>query len=180
MSPDASTRFRFSYLILGLCAAAALGSYIYKVWNSSQQEKALLPRLAADQIIKALRTYQHQIGKFPDNFIELEERVWKHAQAPKFYEEGRGISMHNYYYIYYLVEARVCALWAIPVNKRREEGSTYFLTISPEWVRRWKGAPLTLDEIKRLPDIPTPAQLALLGLTELSPIQTPNSRSQSR
>ena len=125
-------------------------------------------------MIKALRAYHHQIGRFPQNFVDLEARVWKHAQPPKFYEEGRSISMHNYYYIYYLVEPGVCALWAIPVNKRREEGSTYFLTISPQAVRRWRGAPLTFDEIKRLPDLPTPAQLAVLGLTELTPTQLPS------
>jgi hypothetical protein len=74
--------------------------------------------------------------------------------------------MNNYYYFYYLVDPRACTLWAIPINKRREEGSTFFLALTPEAARRWKGAPLGLEEIKRLPPIPEPLQLALLGLIE--------------
>lgn len=79
--------------------------------------------------------------------------------------------------LYYAVDSSVCTLWAIPINRRREEGSTFFLALSPETVRRWKGAPLALDEIKRLPGIPEPAQLALLGLTEQQPIQLQHSRN---
>ncbi len=160
----------------------SLINYIQKYdAEPSQREKALIPRPAVDYIIKALRTYHHQVGKFPENFVELETRVWRHPHPPKFADEGRGISMHNYYYIYALAEPGVCALWAIPVNKR-EEGSTFFLTIAPEWVRRWKGAPLSFDEIKRLPYVSTAAQLAVLGLTELSAIQAqppPNYRKPS-
>jgi hypothetical protein len=85
--------------------------------------------------------------------------------------------MANYYYLYYAVDSGACTLWAIPINKRREEGSTFFLALSPETVRRWKGAPLALDEIKRLPGIPEPAQLALLGLTEQQPTQLRPSRN---
>ena len=85
--------------------------------------------------------------------------------------------MANYYYIYYLIDGGTCTLWAIPINKRREEGSTFFLALSTETARRWKGAPLALDEIKRLPALPEPAQLALLGLTEQQPIQLQPSRN---
>ena len=165
-SIDGRTHFRFSYIILGFSIVAVIGSYIYSVWTASQQEKALLPRPAVDQIVKALRTYHHQVGRFPLNFSDLETRVWKHKHPPSFGEDGRSLTLANYYYIYYPVDSSACTLWAIPIDKRREEGSTFFLAISPETVRRWKGAPLALDEIKRLPALPNPAQLAVLGLTE--------------
>ena len=170
-SAEGRTGFRFTFLVLGFSAVAAIGSYFYSLWTTSQQEKAMLPRPAVDQIVKALRTYHHQAGKFPQNFAELEARVWRHSHQPNFGEDGRSLSMSNYYYLYYAVDSGTCTLWAIPINKRREEGSTFFLTLSPETVRRWKGAPLALDEIKRLPAIPDPAELALLGLTEQQPIQ---------
>ena len=103
--------------------------------------------------------------------------MWKQGRAQSFGEDGRSLSMANYYYIYYAVDAGTCTLWAIPINKRREEGSTLFLALSTETVRRWKGAPLALAEIKQLPSVPTTGQLALLGMTEQPPIQLQPSRS---
>jgi hypothetical protein len=166
-----SSRFRFTYLILGLSIVVVIGSYLFSLWTASQEEKALFPLPAVDQLVKALRSYHHQVGKFPENLIELETRVWRHRVTLNVGEDGRSLSMANYYYIYYPVDPSNCTLWAIPINKRRQEASTFFLALSPETVRRWKGAPLAFEEIKRLPALPEPAQLALLGLTEQQPIQ---------
>ncbi|MEK6320995.1 MAG: hypothetical protein AABN33_04870 [Acidobacteriota bacterium] len=182
LSKGETTRVRLTYILLGFCLLAVIGSHLYGLWAASQEEKAMLPRLAIDQIIKALRTYHRQVGKFPQSFTELERRVWRHKRTPNFGEDGRSLSMANYFYIYYLIDAGTCTLWAIPINKRREEGSTFFLALSVETARRWKGAPLSLGEIKRLPSVPEPAQLALLGLTEQQPIHlrpSPNGRKAS-
>jgi hypothetical protein len=176
-SPEGKSGFRFTYLILGFSIVAVIGSYFYSFWSASQREKATLPRPAVDQIVKALRTYHHQVGRFPQSFVELEARVWRHTRTPNFGDDGRSLSMANYYYLYYAVDSGACTLWAIPINKRREEGSTFFLALSPATVRRWKGAPLALDEITRLPGIPEPGQLALLGLTEQQPTQLQRSRN---
>ena len=172
-SVEGNRGFRFTYLILGFSIVAVVGSYLYSLWAASQQEKAMQPRAAVDQIVKALRTYHKQVGKFPPNVVELETRVWRQNRGRTFGEDGNSFSMANYYYLYYLVDSGTCTLWAIPINKRREEGSTFFLALSTETARRWKGAPLALDEIKHLPAVPDPAQLALLGLTE-QPIQQPS------
>lgn len=176
-SKGETTGVRITYILLGFWVLAVIASHLYGLWTASQEEKAMLPRPAVDQIIKALRSYHHHVGKFPHSFAELEGRVWRHRRTPNFGEDGRSLSMANYYYIYYLIDAGTCTLWAIPINKRREEGSTFFLSLSPETVRRWKGAPLALDEIKRLPALPEPAQLALLGLTEQQPILLQPSRN---
>jgi len=181
-SKGESTGIRLTYIMLGICVLAVIASHLYGLWAASQEERAMQPRPAVDQIIKALRIYHQQMGKFPESFIELEGRVWRHKRTPNFGEEGRSLTIANYYYIYYLIDAGTCTLWSIPINKRREEGSTFFLALSSESARRWKGAPLTLDEIKRLPALPEPAQLALLGLTEQQPIQlkaTSNARKST-
>jgi hypothetical protein len=175
-SVDPKTGFRFSYLILGFSIVAAIGSHFYSLWVASQQEKALLPRPAVDQIVKALRSHHKQTGRFPKDFTELQARVWQNKQPRSIGEDGRSLTMANYYYIYSLVNPGACTLWAIPINKRREEGSTFFLALSPESARRWKGAPLAFDEIKRLPSLPDPAQLAILGLTEQKAVQVQPSR----
>jgi len=174
-SKEETTGLRLSYILLAFSLLAVVGSYLYGLWTTSQQEKSMLPRPAVDQIIKALRAYHNQAGRFPESFAQLEGRVWRHSRPPNFGEDGRSLSMANYYYIYYPIDARACTLWAIPINKRREEGSTFFLALSAETARRWKGAPLALEEIKRLPSVPEPAQLALLGLTEQQPIQLQRS-----
>src|SRR5262249_42086955 len=141
-SPEQRTKFRFTFLMLGAAVVCLLGSYGYSLWLTSQEEKALLPKLAADQIIKALRNYHHQVGRFPDSLVELDTRVWKRNQPPEFGEDGRSVSISNYYYVYYAVDSGTSTLWAIPINKRREEGSTFFLVLNAETIRRWKGAPL--------------------------------------
>lgn len=176
-SKGETTGVRITYILLGFCVLAVIASHLYGLWVTSQEEKAMLPRPAVDQIIKALRSYHHKVGKFPQSFVELEGRVWRHKRHPNFGEDGRSLSMANYYYIYNLIDGGACTMWAIPINKRREEGSTFFLALSTETARRWKGAPLNLDEIKRLPTLPEPAQLALLGLTEQQPVQLQSPRN---
>ena len=170
------TAVRLTYVVLGFCLLAAAGSYLYLLWTGYQEEKALLPRSALDHMVKALRAYHRQAGTFPESFAQLEARVWRNSGPLNFGEDGRSLSLYNYYYIYYLVDSSTCALWAIPINKRREEGSTFFLALSPEAVRRWKGAPLALTEIGQLPSVPSTAQLALLGLTEQPPKPSQNGR----
>jgi hypothetical protein len=179
-SPEQGTKFRFTFLMLAAAVVCVLCCYAYSLWLTSQEQNALLPRLAADQIIKALRSYHHQAGRFPENLVELEARVWKHSRPPEFGEDGRSVSVSNYYYIYYAVDATNCTLWAIPINKHREEGSTFFLALNTETIRRWKGAPLALAEIKQLPSVPTTGQLALLGLTEQPPLPTKRPRTWVR
>src|SRR5215471_10684863 len=97
-SVEGRTHFRFSYAILGFSIVAAIGSYAYSLWSTSQLENAFLPRPALDQMVKSLRTYHNQVGKFPQNFTELETRIWKHKHPPNFGGDGRGFSAANYYY----------------------------------------------------------------------------------
>lgn len=175
-SAGEKTSVRLIYIVLGFCLLGAGGSYLYTLWTSYQEEKALLTRPALDHIVKALRAYHKQSARFPESFAQLDSRIWRNSGQMNFGEDGRSLSLYNYYYIYFLVDSRTCTLWAIPINRRREEGSTFFLALSPETARRWKGAPLALSEIKQLPSLPSTAQLATLGLTEQPPIQLQQSR----
>jgi hypothetical protein len=54
-SLEGKSGFRFTYLILGVSIVAVIGSYLYSHWTASQREKAMLPRPAVDQIVKALK-----------------------------------------------------------------------------------------------------------------------------
>jgi hypothetical protein len=92
--------------------------------------------------------------------------VWKHKNRPDFGTDGCSLSVANYYYLYYPVDGTTCTIWIIPIGPRRDEGSTHFLLLSPDSVRRWKGAPLDLDEVGKLRGVPQYGEMSVLGMTE--------------
>lgn len=157
--------------MVGISLVALIVTYATVTIAAAWQAREQMPRLAADSLVKSLRTYHQQTGSFPANFRELEARVWKHKQAPDFGADGRSLTVANYYYIYYPVDANTCTVWIVPVGPRRDEGATHFLLLTPGGLRRWKGAPLRLDEVKKLPSaVPQYNEMALLGMTEQQPI----------
>jgi hypothetical protein len=161
---------RFSFVTFGVSLAALVISFIIVTVLGAWREREQTPRLAVDGMVKALRTHHKQTGRFPADFPELEARVWKHKQPPKFGADGRTLSIANYLYFYHPADAGVATIWIIPTGPRREEGSTHFILLRPDSMRRWKGAPLSIDEIKNLPPVPQYRQMALFGMTEQEPI----------
>jgi hypothetical protein len=85
------SRLRISFVMVGISLVALVVTYatvtIAAAWRAREQ----MPRLAADSLVKSLRTYHQQTGSFPTNFRELEARVWKHKQAPDFGVDGRQL-----------------------------------------------------------------------------------------
>jgi hypothetical protein len=170
-------RLRCSFVMLGASVAALIIAYATITILEARRLRGQTPRLAVDRLVKALRTYHRQTGRFPDNFRELEARVWKHKSAPDFGADNRSMSVANYFYIYTRVDARTSTMWIIPIGPKREEGSTHFLLLTPDNLRRWKGAPLSLDEAKDLPPVPQYQQMSLLGMTEQRPVELNKRRS---
>ena len=164
------SRLRISVVMVCLALVALVVTYACVTIAAAWRTQKEMPRLAADSLIKGLRIYYQQTGSFPASFRELETRVWKHSKAADFGVDGRNLSVANYTYIYYPVEAKTCTIWIIPTGPRREEGATHFLLLTPESLRRWKGAPLSLDEVKKLPSVPQYREMAVLGMTEQSSI----------
>jgi hypothetical protein len=164
-------RLRMSFVAFGASLVALIIVYVSNTLTKALSERRETPRLAADSLVKALRAHHRQTGRFPSDFRELEARVWKYKNAPDFGADGRGLSIANYYYIYYQVDAHTSTIWIIPIGPRRDEGATHFLLLKPDNLRRWKGAPLSLDEAKNLPPVPQYGQMHLLGMTEQRPIE---------
>ncbi|MCI0389675.1 MAG: hypothetical protein MOB07_13060 [Acidobacteria bacterium] len=163
--------FRFSYVTLGVSVAALVVSFAFATVLGVWREREQTPRLAVDSMVKALRAHHKRTGRFPSDFRELEARVWKHGKTPDFGADGRTLSVANYFYLYHLVDASAATIWIIPTGPRRDEGSTHFLLLTPDNLRRWKGAPLSLDEIRNLPPVPQYRQMAVFGMTEQRPIE---------
>jgi len=169
-------KFRISFLTLGISVAALVISFVFVTVLGNRREREQTPRLAVDGLVKALRKYHKQAGRFPADFRELEARVWKHMKAPDFGAGGGSLSVANYFYLYHRIDAGSATIWIIPTGPRREEASTHFLLLRPDSVRRWKGAPLSLDEIKNLPPVPQYRQMSLFGMTEQKPIELSGRR----
>lgn len=160
------TGLRISFILLSVAIVLTVVCYAYSGWAEAQRQQELLPRLAADSMVKGLRQYQRQTGQFPGDFAELEQRVWKHTSIPDFGPAKRTLTVANYYYMYSKVDPLTCAVWAIPSGPRREEGSTHFLVIGPEVIRRWKGPALSKLDIDKLEPVPTTVVLNVMGMTE--------------
>ena len=75
MNASGKTKLRISFFLLGSALAALVVCFastsLIEVWQARQQT----PRLAADSLVKALRTHHRQTGRFPADFRELEARV---------------------------------------------------------------------------------------------------------
>jgi hypothetical protein len=164
-------RLRMSFVTLGASVAAVIIAYAATTLLEARRLREQTPRLAVDSLVKALRAYHRQTGRFPDDFREIESRVWKHKNAPDFGADNRSMSVANYFYIYTRVYAGAATIWIIPTGPKRDEGSTHFLLLTPDNLRRWKGAPLSLDEAKSLPPVPQYREMALLGMTEQRSIE---------
>ena len=164
-------RRRMSLVTLGASVAALIIAYAATTILETRRLREQTPRLAVDSLVKALHTYHRQTGRFPDDFRELEARVWKHKSATDFGADNRSMSIANYFYIYARVAAGAATIWIIPTGPKREEGSTHFLLLTPDNLRRWKGSPLSLDEVKKLPPVPQYREMAMLGMTEQQPIE---------
>lgn len=161
------TGMRISFIILIVVSVMAIICYVYWRWSSAQAYEALMPKLAADSMVKGLRQYQRQVGQFPANLAELEDRhIWNHTTRPEFGPAKSTIAYANYYYLYAKVTPLSCAVWAIPSGPRREEGTTHFMVVWPDVIKHWKGPALSKSDIEKLEPVPSNDVLHIMGMTE--------------
>ena len=97
-------KFRLSFVTIGISVAALIITFVF-VTVLAAREREQTPRLAVDGLVKALRIYHKQAGRFPADFRELEARVWKRKKAADFGADGRSLSVANYIYLYHQINA---------------------------------------------------------------------------
>ena len=173
-------RFKLTFVILGVSVIVLVISFAYGTWAKTEREKEMVPRLGADSMVKSLRQFQRQTGQFPDDFMQLEERIWKHKTLPDFGLSKRTLTVANYYYVYGKSNPSTCTVWAIPSGPKREEASTHFLVVMPDMIRRWKGPALTKTDIDRIDSDPTGDLLNMLGMIEQKMIDQRQDKKSSR
>ncbi len=160
-------KLKATYLILAICAILAVGSYGWHVYTLFRDWQINMPQPQIEKLTKDLRIYQAKTGHFPSTFVEINNRIWHTKPAPDYGDNGRQTRTKNYYYFYTRVNDHTCAIWALPTGPQRHYASSFFLVLSTEWLRSWKGKALDDEIISDLPSIPSPDKLAKMEMQEL-------------
>jgi hypothetical protein len=57
----------------------------------------------------------------------------------------------------------------LPIGPQRHYASSFFVVLSPDWMRVWKGKTMGDEEKAQVPAIPSPAVLAGFKMQEMPP-----------
>src|SRR5262245_49127693 len=153
-------------VMLALAGLASCVSYAYHVYSLFRDAQRNMPQPQIERLVKDFRLFHSRTNRFPRNFTEINDYLWHTRPTPNYGIEGRQTRVKNYYYFYTRVSDERCAIWAIPLGPQRNYASSYFLVISPEWVRKWEGKALEDGLISSLPAIPTLNDLSKLRMVE--------------
>jgi hypothetical protein len=162
------SKLKATYLCLGLAAAVICGFYGCYLYTLFRDAQLNMPQPQIERLTRDLRLFHSQTRRFPKNFSEINELIWHTLPKPDYGSDGRQALVKNYRYFYTMVNDRQCAIWAIPIGPQRHYGSTFFVVLSPGWMRLWKGQAMSDEEMARIPAIPSPNVLAELRLRETS------------
>ena len=160
------SKMKATYALLFLAVVVVLSSYGWHLFTIYQAWQRDTPRPQVERLIRDLRRYYAQTQRFPGNFHEINQRLWHTKPQPDYGVNDREARVKNYLYRYTQVESGKCALWALPTGPQREYGSAFFVVITPEWVRGWKGKALDDEKLQQLPAIAPADLLAKFGLAE--------------
>lgn len=181
---SSSSKFRFSYIVLVLSFAILITSLIYSSWRRHNEHEANLPKCGIETVVAAIWIFHQQTGRFPKDFLELDERIWKGAKREQISVDGKSLNAPSSHYFYTLhvissfsdikSEGKIkkdiskAGIWAVPTGSRSNEAATHFWYITPNDTERWMGPALTSQNINAVKTIPTEQQLTLLVMTKQS------------
>jgi hypothetical protein len=149
--------------------------YVYSLWSADRKKNAEIPVEAVSQMMRDLLKFHAKKGGFPEDLAKLEGVIWERKNR-SFSANNRALNHRNYYYFYTQISPHMFTLWAIPTGSSREESPTWFLVVSPELCRRWKGAALPFEQINRIEPNPSLKELGIFGLIEQPPVDLKNQQ----
>jgi len=169
-------RMRFTLTIAALSLGLLIISMIYSSWSRERAREANMPVPAMETVVLALRTFHQQTGRFPRDFNELDERVWKGARRAQISPDGKSLNapQSHYYYTLHTInppdttratQPAKAGIWAVPTGERAAEAATYFWYVTPQDTERWMGPALTRENVGAVNSVPSEQQLALLVMT---------------
>lgn len=168
-------RLKLSMVLMPLALLLVVVTYIYSLWAAERKKADDLPVDAVGAMMRDLLRYHEKRGGFPQDLKQLEGPVWE--KKPREFDSGnRALNHRNYYYFYTRLSHHRFSLWAVPVGESREEGSTWFLLVTPESCRRWKGAALPIEQASEIDPDPSVKELGMFGLIEQPRVDLRNKR----
>ena len=166
--PRAESRgkFRLTYFIFAGALLTLISSIIYGAYSAHQLHAAQLPQQNIEKLVRDMRQFHQQTGRFPRDFRELDERLWQRARSERISSDGSSLSSpsNNYHYTLHTITPERACVWAVPTGVRAAEAATHFWAITPERVERWAGPALTLEQVSVVRGVPSESQLALLAM----------------
>ncbi|MGH8498746.1 MAG: hypothetical protein ACRERV_08080 [Methylococcales bacterium] len=158
-------RLKLSIVLAPLALFLVIGAYIYSLWSVERKKTNDLPVDGVSMMMRDLLRFHEKRGGFPNNLRNLEGVVWEKKER-NFSIDDRALNHRNYYYFYSRVSDHQFTLWAIPAGKEREEAPSWYLVVTPDICRRWKGAALPYEQISHIDPNPSVKQLGSFGLIE--------------
>lgn len=156
---------RLSLFVAIFAGVFAVGAYAYSLWTFAAKDKAALPVEGVSVFTKDLMRFHSKRGGFPEDLSRLEGVVWEKKERA-LAANNRALTHKNYYYFYNRISPHLATLWAIPTGEKRDEATTWFLVVTHGAVKRWKGAPLPIEQINEIEPNPSVQKLGVLGLIE--------------
>lgn len=155
-----------------------LGSYFYSLWAAEVKRRDEMPQDGAAALVRDLLKYHEQTGAFPEDLRRLVGRVWDAKKQRDFDQSGKIFRHNNVFYLYARQSPHLFSIWAVPSGERREEGVSWYVAVSPDRMRRWKGPAIADNQVDKLIPQPSVQSLALMGLTEQPATDLKNSVTQ--
>jgi len=165
--PSSGRRFGITAVVFIVSLIFFVPSVPYRWYAESAEFERDKPQLYANSVVKALREFRERRGSWPAKLQELSEaKVWSAMDDVEVGEDGRNMVVSNYYYRYFVLSGDAVGLWAVPLGKNVEMGSTHYMLVGRLDMRHWIGPPMKKEDAKLIVPYPTPAQFALLLLKE--------------
>lgn len=160
-------KLRITYLSISLAAVAICAGYGWYLYTLFRDAQFNMPQPQIERLTRDLRLFHSRTRRFPKDFNETNDLIWHTLPKPDYGADGRQTRVKNYRYIYTRVNDRQCAIWAIPLGPQRHYASTFFVILSPDWMRSWKGRAMSDEEMEQIPAVPSPTTLAELRMQEM-------------
>lgn len=173
-----NTSMKLTFIITPLMVVLVLGSYFYSLWAAEVRQRNGLPQDGTAALARDLLKYHEKTGAFPEDLRVLVGKVWDSKREREFDPSGKVFRHHNVFYLYSRQNSHLFTLWAVPSGEKREEGISWFVIVSPEAIRRWKGPAIADNQVDKLISQPSVQGLALLGLTEQPATNLKDGNSQ--
>lgn len=170
-----ATKIKLSLIVAVMTLLIVVAAYIYSLWSVDRKKQAEMPVESVSMMMRDLLRFHEKRGGFPEDLQKLEGVIWERKNR-MFSAENRAINHRNYYYFYTQISPHQFTLWAIPTGKEREDAPTWFLVVSPDICRRFKGAALPLEQIDGIEANPTLKKLGVFGLIEQPSIDFKNQQ----